>query len=84
MRSRLAEELKEETRAAARALDVEARLAAMLEAGEKQLQTYMAANAMSRDDAIRELEHRRQAGRRPSRCMEQIIDESRPPRPRDP
>ena len=59
------------------------RLALMLDMGEQQLQTFMSANGLSRDEAMRHIEHARQAGRRRSRCMERIIDESRPEHPRD-
>jgi hypothetical protein len=65
-------------------LAFEARQTLMLQLGEQQLQLFMAANALERDAAIRFVEHARQSGRRPSRCMEEVIDASRPDGTRHP
>lgn len=83
MRSKVAEALDEEQRAANLAMPLDERMALLLAMGEQQLQGYMSANGVTRDEAMRRLEHARQSGRRPSACMERIIDESRPRDPRD-
>ena len=78
MRSQAAEQLRETTRDAARALPLDERLEHMLELGEQGLQAFMDARGLSRDDAMREIEKHRQSGRQRSRSMEWIIDASRP------
>jgi endonuclease V-like protein UPF0215 family len=83
MRSKVAEAVREEQRAENAALSIDERLKLMLELGENQLQLYMSIHGVSRDEAMRRIEHAKQAGRQPSRTMEAIIDESRPSRPQD-
>ena len=52
------------------------RVALALRLGERDLESFRRASgpAGTRSDAVRELERRRQAGRRPSRCVESIIE----------
>jgi hypothetical protein len=82
-RSRIAEDLRAEQRARNLAMPLDERFRLMLRMGEEALQTFMTANDLTRDEAMRRIEHARQAGRRPSRVMERIIDESRPHHSRD-
>lgn len=82
-RSKVAEEIRAEQRERNLAMSLDERFALMLRMGEEALQTFMAANGLTRDEAMRRLEHARQSGRRPSRIMERIIDESRPDHSRD-
>ena len=84
MRSKVAETVREEASRRDAALTPAVRLAEMLRLGEEQLRTYMAAHRLSRDEAMARIEHADQAGRRPSRCLEQVIDESRRPDTRRP
>lgn len=78
MRSKVSEALAAEDRERNLSVPVENRFRLMLEMGEAQLRDFMIANDLERDDAIRRIEHARQRGRRASRCMEEVIDESRP------
>lgn len=82
-RSRLADELHAEERESNLAIPLDERFALILKLGEEGLQTFMGANGLTRDEAMRRIERARQAGRRPSRVMERIIDESRPDHSRD-
>ena len=74
MRSVL-DDVRAEERAEARALTPAARVALALRLGARDLATFRAAQrpAVNADEAARRLERRRQAGRRRSRCLEELI-----------
>ena len=72
MRS-VADELREERRREARRESAEERLERAFRLGEEGLLSFMRATGLDRAAAEREFERRRQAGRRPSRCISQII-----------
>jgi hypothetical protein len=80
MRSRVMHAEHDDERRRNLELSFEERCALMLEMGEEQLQLFMAANTLERGEAIRRIERARQSGRRSSRCMEEVIDASRPDR----
>jgi hypothetical protein len=69
----VADELREKTRREALAMTPDERLALAFALGDADLETYRLARGLSRDEARRELERRRQLGRRTSRCMLEII-----------
>lgn len=54
-------------------LPIEERLRRVFEMGEIGLEAFRQAQGVDRRTAIRLLQRRRQAGRRTSRCMEEII-----------
>lgn len=55
-------------------MPLEERLALAFALGERDLELYRRANGLTREEAARLLERRRQLGRRrPSRCMLEII-----------
>jgi hypothetical protein len=64
MRS-VADELREEQRRELLALTASERVALALELGERALAIFQSASGLSREEALRELERRRQHGRRP-------------------
>jgi hypothetical protein len=74
MRS-VADRLREEDRAELHALTSAARVTLALALGERDLETFRLAQTppLSREDAIRILDRRRQATRRPCRCIEELI-----------
>lgn len=72
MRS-IADELREEERRDARRLSAGERLDRAFRLGEDGLRTFMKATGLERAEAMRELERRRQKGRRASRSISQII-----------
>lgn len=74
MRS-VADELRAEEREALLALAPSDRVALALALGERDLETYRLSQrpALSRNEAIRQLERRRQASRRPSSCLDCLI-----------
>jgi len=69
----VADELRQKTRVEVSQLSLEERLALAFELGEADLEIFCAAQGIDRRTAIRLLERRRQAGRRPSACMTAII-----------
>jgi hypothetical protein len=72
MRS-VADELRERDREAVARLPLEQRLRLAIELGEIGLQAFQQAQGVDRRTAIRLLQRQRQAGRRPSRCMSELI-----------
>lgn len=74
MRS-VADELRDEDRAALAAMTPAERVALALALGDRDLETFRLAHAppLEVDEARRILERRRQAGRRRSRCLEELI-----------
>jgi len=74
MRS-VADDLKAEDRRECERLTFAERLALVLRLGARDLRIFANAQVppMSLEDARRELQRRRQAGRRHSKCMEEII-----------
>ena len=72
MRS-VADDLRQKDRAAVLKLTPEERIALALRLGERDLEIFCRAQGLDRKEAIRVLQRRRQAGRRPSRCMTEII-----------
>lgn len=84
MQSKVADAVREQQREETRALSIDERLARMRELGERQIEDFMAAQGISREEAIWRMERARQAGRQPSRVMDGIIDASRPDGTGDP
>lgn len=74
MRS-VAERLRDNDRRELRALTPAARVALALQLGRRDLDSFRLAHRppLPEPDARRVLERRRQAGRRPSRCLEELI-----------
>lgn len=74
MRS-VADALRAEDRLAVLALAPEARVRLALALGARDLESFRLSHAppLSPAEAARVLERRRQAGRRPSRCLEELI-----------
>ena len=74
MRS-VADLLREEDRKAVLALTADERVRLALELGERDLETFRLAHdpALTREEATRRLERQRQKGRRPCRCLEELI-----------
>jgi hypothetical protein len=74
MRS-VADALKDEDRAAVSSLDPAARVALALQLGVRDLETFRLAHdpVLDRRQADRLLRRRRQAGRRPSGCLRELI-----------
>jgi hypothetical protein len=74
MRS-VADELRDDTRTMLAALTPAERVALALALGARDLETFRRASDPPREpaDAARLIERRRQAGRRPSRCVADLI-----------
>jgi hypothetical protein len=74
MRS-VAELLRNEDREAVLALGADERVRLAVTLGERDLETFRLAHdpPLEREDAIRRLERQRQSGRRPCRCIEELI-----------
>jgi hypothetical protein len=74
MRS-VADDLRDEDRRALRALSADERLKLAFALGEGDLHAFRLAHdpPLSRTEAARVLERRRQAGRRACRCIEELI-----------
>ena len=72
MRS-VADDLREKDREEFAKLPIEERLRRVLEMGEIGLEAFRQAQGVDRRTAIRLLQRRRQAGRRPSKCMSDLI-----------
>jgi len=69
----VADDLRDELREKMRQLSVQERLDLALHLGEESLELFRQANGLDRKTAIRLLQRRRQAGRRPSKCMSELI-----------
>jgi hypothetical protein len=69
----VADELRQRDREEVRKLSPEERIALALELGERDLEIFCRFQGLDRKEALRLLERRRQAGRRYSRCMTEII-----------
>ncbi len=72
MRS-VADDLRRRDQEAFASLPLEERLRRVFEMGEIGLEAFRQAQGVDRRTAIRLLQRQRQAGRRPSRCMEELI-----------
>ena len=74
MRS-VADRLRAEDRAALLALTPAERVALALELGARDLEIFRSAHhpPLTAQEAARRLERQRQAGRRPSRCLQELI-----------
>jgi hypothetical protein len=72
MRS-VADDLRAELREEMRRLSMDERIALALRLGEEGVERFRLAHGLDRETAIRILERRRQAGRRPSKCMSELI-----------
>jgi hypothetical protein len=70
----VADALRREDREATLALTAAERVALALRLGERDLDAFQRAAGLSRDEAVRVLERRRQAGRRRSVCLESMIE----------
>jgi hypothetical protein len=69
----VADELREKTRREMLAMTPEERLALAFALGEADLESFRRAQGSSREEALRELQRRRQLGRRTSKAMMEII-----------
>ena len=72
MRS-VADDLREELRRKVQSLPLEERLAWAFRLGEQDLALVQAAYGVDRRAALRLVRRRRQAGRQPSRCIEELL-----------
>lgn len=74
MRS-VADLLRAEDRATVLALTIDERVRLALVLGERDLEAFRLAHdpPLTRDEAIKRLERQRQNGRRPCRCIEELI-----------
>jgi hypothetical protein len=72
MRS-VADDLRQRDREAVLALSPEERIDLALRLGDEDLELFCRIQGLDRREAIRVLQRRRQAGRRPSQCMTEII-----------
>lgn len=72
-RPSVADELKKRERAEIAALSFPERVALSLSLGERELERFRRARGLERQEAIRLLERRRQAGRTPCKCIEDLI-----------
>jgi hypothetical protein len=72
MRS-VADDLRQRDREESKRLSIDERLRRVFELGEIGLEAFRQAQGIDRRTAIRLLQRRRQAGRQPSRCMEELI-----------
>jgi hypothetical protein len=71
----VADRLRAEDRAAVLALTPDERVRLALALGARDLETFRLAQRppLAPEDAIRRLERQRQAGRRPCRCIDELI-----------
>jgi hypothetical protein len=71
----VADDLRDEDRRALLALSADERVQLAFTLGERDLEAFRLAHdpPLSRADAARLLQRRRQAGRRPCRCIEELI-----------
>ncbi|HEX4961074.1 MAG TPA: hypothetical protein VF173_09575 [Thermoanaerobaculia bacterium] len=72
MRS-VADDLRQRDREESERLSIDERLRRACELGEIGLEAFRQAQGVDRRTALRLLQRRRQAGRRPSRCMTELI-----------
>ena len=72
-RPSVADELKKREREDIAALSFEERMALSLSLGERELEILCRAQGLERSEAIRLLQRRRQAGRTPSKCIQDLI-----------
>lgn len=68
--SRVAEDIRSEQFQRYRALTPAQRVALAQRLGEEGLTSFMAANGLTRVEALRAIRQSRRIGRRPSRCMD--------------
>lgn len=71
--SHVADKLREDSRERLRRMTPADRLAEALRLGQTAIGAYAAAHGLDRDEARRRLERAVQAGRRPSRVMDELI-----------
>ncbi len=71
MRSKLAEQLKQEQRERFASMTPAERVALTERLGEEGLAEYMSANGLDRAAAVNEIKRSRRLGRRPSRCFDE-------------
>jgi hypothetical protein len=69
-RSKLAEQLRQESAAAIAAMTPAERVELAFELGRRGVEMYMSVHHVDRDTAARELKRASRAGRRYSRCMD--------------
>jgi hypothetical protein len=71
----VADALRVEDREALQALTEDERVRLALALGERDLEAFRLTHdpPLAREEAIRRLERRRQAGRRPSRCIDELV-----------
>ncbi|HYU32266.1 MAG TPA: hypothetical protein VEW48_08885 [Thermoanaerobaculia bacterium] len=69
----VADDLRAELREEINRLSIDERLELALRLGEESLELFRQANGLDRETALRVLQRRRQAGRRPSKCMSELI-----------
>jgi len=69
----VADDLRRRDREAVFELSPRERIALALQLGERDLELFCRTQGLERAAAVRILRRRRQAGRRPSRCMTEII-----------
>ena len=72
MRS-VADDMREELQDKMLLLPFEERMALALWLGERGLEMFRQASGLDREAAIREIQRQRQAGRRSSKCMSELI-----------
>ncbi len=70
----VADQLRHELAVAVKAMSVDERFELIDRLAEEDLAAFRAATGLPRRDALRELERRRQAGRRPSKVALSILD----------
>jgi len=73
MRSKVAEQLRQEQVAQIQRLTPARRVALALELGERDLRVYMAFQKMDQSAALKAIRRSRQLGRRYSRCMDDSL-----------
>jgi hypothetical protein len=73
MRSKVAEELRQEQMADVLALSIGERVALAFSLGERDLQVYIAFHKVDRQTAINAIRREHQLGRRYSRCMNESL-----------
>jgi hypothetical protein len=69
----VADELRKEDREEIWRLSFEERLELSFRLGDEALETFRLARGLDREEALRLLERRRQAGRAPSKCISELI-----------
>jgi len=71
-RSKVAEELRQEQTREVLTMTPAERVELAFALGERDLEFFMAANRLSREEALAQIERSRQAGRRYSRCIDEL------------